>query len=86
MTIINMKEKKSVKTFLSKYLPRDTSTIFLAALLGILVSVYNELFILIKLKYELSDMTISTIKLFVLILVFFVVLMTYKISLNLQEK
>lgn len=81
-----MKDYKSVKTFLSKYLPRDTSTIFLAALLGVLVSVYNELFFLIKIKYELADITLSSIKLLVLIVVFLIVLITYIISLNSQEK
>ena len=81
-----MKDLKSIKTLLATYFPRDTSTIFLAALLGILVSVYNELFFLIKAEYKVEDTTLSTVKLLVLFVVFVVVLLIYLISLNSQEK
>lgn len=81
-----MKDVKSIKTFLAKYLPRDTSTILLAALLGILVSLYNECFFLIQTEFNLDNTTISSIKMFVLIVVFVVALLTYLISIDSQEK
>lgn len=80
-----MKEKEHFKTLLSKYLPRDTSTIFLAALLGILVSAYNEVFFLIKIGLEINDQIISVIKLVTLTVGFIVVMIIYRISINSKE-